>query len=59
MSLHGMRVPRLREDFQQLIIGQEVEPGEGRSFCFKIVLKTLLNVIKGFVVYLELSQQFF
>ena len=41
--LHRRRVLRLTEDADQLVIGQEVEAGEGRPFGLQVVGQILLH----------------
>lgn len=46
MGLHSKGLLGFREDFKQLVRGQEVESWEESSLGFKIVVKTLLNFFK-------------
>ena len=36
-----LHVLGLRQDLQQLVVGQEIEAGEGHALCLKVVLKVL------------------
>lgn len=57
MSLHGMRVTCLRQDFKQLVIGEEVETRECSSLHLQIILHLLLDFLQLFVVLLEFPQK--
>ena len=47
----------LREDLQKLIIGEEEEPGKGHTFRFKVVTKTLLDLVKQLVALSEVLKE--
>ena len=53
MRLHSLSVSGLRENFQELVIGEEEETREGASLGGQVVLQALLNLIEGPVVALE------
>ena len=53
MWLDGLWVAGLREDLQQLIVGEEVEPGEQEALGLQVVLQTLLDLLQQGVVGLE------
>lgn len=44
--LHSGRVLCLRQDLQQLVVGQEEEPGEEETLLFQIVVQALLDVFQ-------------
>lgn len=46
VRLHLFDVLGLRQNFEQLIIGQEVETGEDGTLSFEVILKTLLDAIE-------------
>lgn len=48
-----MHVSRLRQNLDEIVVGQEVEPREGGSLCSKVVFETLLNVFQLLVLVLE------
>ena len=58
MWLDGPRFLGLGENFQQFIIGKEIEAGKSRTFGLQIVIQTLLYSVQQFVRLLEVSQQF-
>ena len=45
----------LGKDFEQLIIGQEVETGKRVPFLFQIILQSFLDGIERFLVFFELQ----
>mmetsp|Transcript_33775 Transcript_33775/g.89516 ORF Transcript_33775/g.89516 Transcript_33775/m.89516 type:complete len:271 (+) Transcript_33775:327-1139(+) len=47
--LHGVGVPRLGEDAEQLVVGKEVETGEGRALRLQVGLQPLLHHLEGLV----------
>ena len=53
MRLHGLRPPRLREDLEQLVVGQEEEPWEGDALRLEVVLELLLDALERVVELLE------
>jgi hypothetical protein len=44
----------LRQDFEQFIIGQEIETGKDRSLSLKVIFQTILNKIKILIGFNEL-----
>ena len=47
----------LREDLQKLIIREKEESGEGHAFCFKVVTKSLLDLVKQLVALSEVLKE--
>ena len=56
MRLNGQRISRLRKNFQQFFVGQEVESGEIRTFRLEIRGEGVLNLIEKCVVRLKQFQ---
>lgn len=57
MRLDSLGISSLREDLEELIVGEEVETRECSSLRLEVVFETLLDLIKILVVLLELTQQ--
>lgn len=54
--LHHLQATSFRKDFQQFVIGEEVEPREDLSLAFKVLLQfffDLLQRLYSFVEFLE------
>ena len=56
MWLHSLYIPSLRQDLDQIVARQEAETGEGCTLGTEIVIETLLDLLKLFVVLLELFE---
>ena len=57
VRLDGLGVPGLREDLEQLVVGEKVEPREEEPLLLQVVLETLLDLLQEAVVVLERVQQ--
>jgi hypothetical protein len=53
LRLHGLRVLELRQDIQQLVVGQEVERRESHALRLKVVLQDILDLVQVLVVLLQ------
>mmetsp|Transcript_13884 Transcript_13884/g.32983 ORF Transcript_13884/g.32983 Transcript_13884/m.32983 type:complete len:306 (+) Transcript_13884:8851-9768(+) len=51
-----MRIARLRQDAEQLVIGKKIKPGECSSLCLQVSFQLLLHVIQGIVCPLQALQ---
>ena len=51
--LHSLRIACLRQNFQEFLVGEEVEPWERHPLRFQVVLQALLNLVKNLVVTLK------
>ena len=51
VGLHRMRVTSLGQNFQQLIVRQEIKARKRHAFGLEILFETLLNGVQGFVVH--------
>lgn len=56
MRLNGQRISRLRKNFQQFLVGQEIESGKIRTFRLEIRGESVLNLIEERVVRLKQFQ---
>jgi len=57
MGLNSLRVPGLREDLEQLVVGEEVEAREDEPLRLQVVLQTLVDLVQETVVVLERLQE--
>ena len=57
MGLDSRGILGLGEDLKQLIIGQEVEPGEGGPLGLQVLTKTLLDLVQELVALLQVVQE--
>jgi hypothetical protein len=53
LRLHGLRVLELRQDIQQLVVGQEVERRESHALRLEVVLQDILDLVQVLVVLLQ------
>ena len=53
MRLHGLNILGLGQDFQELVVGQEVEPREAHSLGLQVILQILLHLLESLVTLLE------
>ena len=53
VRLHAERVLRLRKNFEQLVVGQELEAREVGALALQIIVQTLLHRLQRVVVLLE------
>ena len=54
VRLHGLRVLGLREDLQQLVVGQEVEAREADPLRLQVLAQALQHLLEQFVAFFEL-----
>ncbi len=59
MWLHGRRVFRLAEYFEEVIVRNEIESREYLSLCFQVHIEGLLNVLESCVHVIQLLIQAF
>ena len=57
MRLDGGGVLGLGQDLQQLVIRQEVEPGEGRPLGLQVLAEPLLDLVQELVALLQVVQE--
>ena len=53
VRLHGLNILGLGQDFQELVVGQEVEPREAHSLGLQVILQILLHLLESLVTLLE------
>ena len=57
VRLHGRRVLRLRQDLEELIVGQEVESRERLALRLQILAEALLHHLQQLVALLQVVEQ--
>ena len=57
MGLHSSRILGLGQDLEQLIVRQEVEPGERSSLRLQVLAETLLDLFQELVALPEVLQE--
>ena len=57
VRLHSGRVAGLGQDFQQLVVREEVEPGEGRPLGLQVFAQAFLHLLQQLVALPEVPQQ--
>jgi phosphopantetheine adenylyltransferase len=55
MFVHFGRIFAVAQKFEQVVIGQEVEPWKGSSFCLQERIQHLLRFIQAFRDVIEVS----
>ena len=53
MRLHGLNIPSLRQNLNQIVTGEEAKSRESSTLGVKVVIKTLLDLLEPLVVLLE------
>ena len=53
MELNDVKIRRIGEDINQLVVREEVESWECTSLHFHVVVELLLNFVQGVVVLLQ------
>mmetsp|Transcript_9244 Transcript_9244/g.8683 ORF Transcript_9244/g.8683 Transcript_9244/m.8683 type:complete len:220 (+) Transcript_9244:1155-1814(+) len=51
----GVEFFGLADELEKVVVGEEVEPGEGRPFCLQVVFQLLLDILQALIGILELG----
>jgi hypothetical protein len=54
MRLNCVHVSCLRQNLNQIVVGQEIKSWEGSSLGSEVILKSFLNLLKFLIILLEL-----